>query len=1484
MSLELAGIHNVGEFYSQHYVDVVLAADLQPAIDAWPDEAHAPHRRLAALAGDFFKSYHRAGEHRGARRLQQAQEFHARLLAALGYTPAPAATALGRDLLLPTVATIDHRHRPYLWLVEAPFPPDRDRADPFGEHPRVEQYPEASRAGATVDRSWRDLFDGPLLRAEDAPRWLLFLAGTDVFLIDRDKYFAGKHLRFDLVELFRRGDRRALQLAAALLHADALRPDGATCRLDHLDDHSHRHAFAVSTDLKRGAREAIEQLANEVVHFHSGAAPSLVEQPGFADRLARECVVYLYRLLFLFYVEARGSELRIVPMHTDAYRRGYSLEALRDLELVPLDSPAARDGYYFDASLRALFRLIQRGYPTAPARPHDGAAGFVLSGLHGELFDDARTPLLASARLRNHVLQDVLRRLSLSRPQGKQRPGRISYAQLGINQLGAVYEGLLSFTGFFAREDVLEIRAAADLADDDARTWFVARSQLSAYSRDELVRDEHGQPVLHPRGKFLYRLAGREREKSASYYTPEVLTRCLTRHTLAERLHGTSADEILEWKICEPAMGSGAFLNEAIDQLADAYLARKQAELGRTIAAEHYAHERQRVKYRLAVHNCHGVDLNPLAAELGKVSLWLNVLHAGATAPSFALRIAVGNSLIGARRAVFAVDARGRIDEAEPTALSWASERREHDIYHFLLPDAGMVGFDDDKPLRSLAPEVVTRIKAWRRQMLAVDLASELPRLAAICARVDALWCAHLAERRSALRPPLSVWGQPEAPLESVDTYESSARALARADAPGRKLAAIMDAWCALWFWPIDHVDALPTRAQWLADVEHLLTSGDLDADTDRPALAVVRGVAREQRFFHWEVAFPEVFAAGGMDIVLGNPPWTKVVWEEASVLSDLQPRLGLDKSAAAVTPEVRRRLLADPAARRLYWRELTTNIGTRNFLNNRRLYPLLGGTASNLYKAFLVRAWSLAGPRAVVGLFHQTGVFDDPAGGPLRAELHHRLRFAARFQNKLMLFPEVLHTRPYAFTICGERRDAPDFRYVANLLHPRTLDECLAHDGSGEVPGIKGDDGEWDLRGHRDRLVRVDADALAVFRAVFDAPDTPLAEARLPIVHGAALLSILRKFAAAPRRMLDLADEYTVSEHFHETYQQQDGTIRRLTRRPDDLAQWIVSGPHYYVATPFARDPNEACRSHMDYTTIDLTAIASDYLPRTNYLPACSADVYAARSPRWRDAPLAARHRWIARKMLSPSGERTLIAAVLPPGPAHIGASVSLACSDDATMIHLAGLTASLPYDFWLKITGKSNLSNDVVKHLPLPDAGRAAIVLRALLLNCLTEHYARLWRDLFCEEFRRDRFAAVDPRLPTFTGLGPRWTPDTPLRTPFARRQALVELDVLAALALGLSLAELLSIYRLQFAVLQQNERATWYDRRGKVVFSDNVLLADLGVDRRRWPQIADARAGDALPPWARDAQGPYVPPFDRRDRESDLRRAYEHFTARL
>ncbi|MEZ4329956.1 MAG: hypothetical protein R3B40_32300 [Polyangiales bacterium] len=205
---------------------------------------------------------------------------------------------------------------------------------------------------------------------------------------------------------------------------------------------------------------------------------------------------------------------------------------------------------------------------------------------------------------------------------------------------------------------------------------------------------------------------------------------------------------------------------------------------------------------------------------------------------------------------------------------------------------------------------------------------------------------------------------------------------------------------------------------------------------------------------------------------------------------------------------------------------------------------------------------------------------------------------------------------------------------------------------------------------------------------------------------------------------------------------------------------------------------------------------------------------------------------------------------------------------------------------DFYIKSTGKSDVYPTTFADLPLPsdsDISRL-MVARGLRLNCLTRPYADLWTRLHTDALSHDAPTKPDPRAGSYAHLTSAWTWDTPLRTPFERRQALVELDALAALSLNMTLDELLLIYRVQFPVLQQYERETFYDQRGKIVFTVNRGLSGVGLTRPQWEEIRHAQAGDPLPDWAADQQGAFVAPFDSCDREADMAQAYEAFRARM
>jgi len=157
--------------------------------------------------------------------------------------------------------------------------------------------------------------------------------------------------------------------------------------------------------------------------------------------LSRECLRYMYRLLFLFYAEA-NPRLNLLDMRNPIYSTGYSLEALRELESVPLRTTVDREGTFLWESLQRTLDLLYTGLDLTD---DERGTGLRLPAVKVSLLDPESTPLLNGLRLRNEAVQQVIRLLSL-RSTGKST-GRISYAKLGIGQLGAVYETLISFTG-----------------------------------------------------------------------------------------------------------------------------------------------------------------------------------------------------------------------------------------------------------------------------------------------------------------------------------------------------------------------------------------------------------------------------------------------------------------------------------------------------------------------------------------------------------------------------------------------------------------------------------------------------------------------------------------------------------------------------------------------------------------------------------------------------------------------------------------------------------------------------------------------------------------------------------------------------------------------------------------------------------------------------------------------------------------------------
>ncbi|GAA5120721.1 Eco57I restriction-modification methylase domain-containing protein [Haloechinothrix salitolerans] len=1150
-------IRNVGDFLSPHWLSEAFPGKLKTLTKEWRERTehgkHSPLRGLTGATGKFLTAKASLPPPHEEGYAEAVTELHSILLRALGYDASPTELDTEHADTAVTVPLLARHQSPTgeaLHVLQARPVPDVD--DLFSDEGRllapvrVQTGKEKVDTIEPVPKAVERLF-----LTEHAPRYVLVLAGGWILLSDVERWSEGRYLAFDVdTALSRKDDKATGELAwhAGLVSADVLLPseDGAS-KLTEFSEDSVKHAVGVSEDLREGLRVSVELIANEVIAQRRAKGEPVEGIPELPRELTTQSLRFLYRILFLLYAEAR-PELAILPVGDPDYDAGYGLDRLRELIQRPLTGQS-RDGHHLHDSLRLLFRLVNEGH-NADLKTSDG---MVFEPLRADLFEPRYAHYIDDINLSNHVLQQVLALLLLSKVSKKkgERRGYVSYAQLGINQLGAVYEGLMAYSGFIAERELAELAKDGNPAKG---TWLVPRENLGQYDEKHVVRREdpltgERHNVVHPKGTFVYRLSGRDRQRSASYYTPEVLTQCVVRHSLAELItEDTRAQDILEYRICEPAMGSGAFLNEAINQLAAEYLHRRQSELNETIEPEQYRAELQKVKAYLALHRCYGVDLNDTARELAEVSLWLNVMHPGLKAPWFGLHLKRGNSLIGARRATYDLAALGRAKQSwlktPPTDRPLSEgEAPAGEIHHFLLPAAGWGAVKDAKQAKELAPEKVEQIKAWAKSIARKPGKNEVARLRGLARRVERLW--ELSRRRLEISERevarhIEVWGADIPADASAVTRERVESELHDPDGPYQRLRLAMDAWCALFFWPITTDVEPPNIDQWLAVLEGLLGINGKDAPSNQVSLVetvegfddlanldgleksyygmrdvtslflehrwlgVVREIAQQEGFFHWELDFAQVFSRGGFDLQLGNPPWVRLDWKDNEILAEREPLFALrEKIPEATFRRQRSDVLDDETFKRIYLTEIGSWAGAVEHLGDPAQHPVLASLRSNLYTSFMERTWRSMISTGIVGMLHPETHFTDPKAGHLRAITYRRLRRHWQFANEEKLFDDIHNETIFGVHIYGPIQEI-NFLQVANLFVPETLDRSLSHSGEGDAPGIQYVSGGWDHRPHASRVVHITEHTLGEWAALFDEPGTPAAQARLlrPLVR----------------------------------------------------------------------------------------------------------------------------------------------------------------------------------------------------------------------------------------------------------------------------------------------------------------------------------------------------------------------------------------------
>ncbi len=1536
MGMDLTGISNVNEYFANHYLSCVFEENVSEVLKKWRAEAKDGARPPWSCLRENARRYYAVHDRYMRSRFDSRTFSHIRSMAdiylkSLNYPEAsPQNISVDSHITAPVYLELcKNNGSPVLWVLLAAS--GSKGAGILEQNCIFAGNEDVSHGTEQLTQiPNEELVEKVFFTLSEPPRFILIIGMEQISLIDRMKWNGKRYLQFELDEIFARCEDTTLQAMSVLLHRESLCPQSGKCLLDELGENSERHASGVTQDLKYALRESIELLGNEVLYDMSHRQHRELERdPVDPSALTLECLRYMYRMLFVFFIESR-PELGYAPVKSESYLTGYSLESLRDL-VDNVREPVEETGeeFYVHETLSKLYGLIYSGYPASEeglqkyASEKSLQSAFMIPPLKAHIFDPSYTVMLQNSRLRNRVLLRIIELMSLTRPDGKRgaRRGRISYSNLGINLLGAVYEALLSYRGFIAKETLYEVKRAGDTYNELDVGYFVPESELGLYTGDEIVRygrgGNKGRPRVYSKGTFIYRLAGRDREKSASYYTPEVLTKCLVKYALKELLEGKTADDILRLTVCEPAMGSAAFLNEVTNQLAEAYLERKQKETRRLIAAKDRVRELQKVKMLIADRNVYGIDLNPVAVELAEVSLWLNTIYPGAYVQWFGNRLVNGNSLIGARRQVYRVGqltGTGRCKlwyETAPERVPVGQKRvgkcgnkLQQQIWHFLLGDPGMAGYSDSV-IKLLEPEAVRKMRGWRKRFTVLYSDEEIDTLLELSGMVDKLWDQQVELSRQLgkkIRGALSVYGHEEpgagchtSVRQRDEIYSTVNKSSGMKDnSPYARLKFAMDYWCALWFWPVSKASLLPERDDFLSDMGFILRGTYPDGSPSR--FELVREITAKNRFMHWELEFADIFAErGGFDLIIGNPPWIKVSWNEQSLLSETNPMFAVKKLTAAETVKHRGAALSSKDTRDGYLAEYESVAGAQAFLGAVQNYPELAGMKANLYKCFLPQAWQFGNGTGISAFIHPDGIFDDPKGGILREKAYPRLRKHFMFVNERRLFPKVHHNTRFSLNVYGSPREV-SFDSISNLYDADTIEGCYEGGAEDPVPGLKDKNGSWDTTGHPDRIIHVTPKELSVFSRLFDDSEN-WKQARLPALHNGKLLEVLTRFSGQPTTLKDIFQRVCISQMWDETNAQKNGTITRGTAFPESAVQMIYSGPHIGVANPYFKASRGVCVLNSDYDNIDLTQMPDAYFQRCNYAPSCACEEYISRVPNtpW-GSKYTDEYRVIMRKMLNISGERTLIGGIAVPQTGHTNGILGFAFQDPGDILCVAAEFASLPYDFFIRAMGKPNLYTDNANKLPiLHSVYDTALKVRALMLNALTRQYADFWKVHFSKGFLSETWSKADPRLDNrrFSSLSREWSWGFPLRTHYERRQALVETDVLTAMALGLTLEQLKTIYRIQFPVLQNYERDTWYDVNGRIVFTNNRSMINVGFSRAEWEHgIKGAPAGEKFFLSAADDTFPggtvehiieYTAPFDRCDREKDYETAWGFFEAK-
>lgn len=857
--------------------------------------------------------------------------------------------------------------------------------------------------------------------------WGVLLNAYELRLVRRAEGFVSSYIGFDLTSIAEGSQPgfRAWQLLWALLRADALSTDPPV--LERVVEEGRQHQEGVGESLGEQIEGAVVAFVQGILshpmnaqHHHELINPEGLKQ------LYTESLRILYRILFVLYGESRN----LLPLDMPAYDGGYALTRLARRAAAPETDPRLNptpSGRYFEWSIRALFNLLREGASLGP----EGC----IPKYDGTLFDPSRTTLVESLAWGDQAVASVLEKLTLI-PARNRGLVRLSYRELDVEQLGAIYENLLEQIPQVAHEilyrvalekrqlivnaaerarlaqrrgETLETPSSTEEEDEDTLPEDDAESEEITEEADDEARARGPKKPIRvleeiPQGSVFLK-AGMGRKQTGSFYTSRPLVEFLVRQTVDPLATSKSPEEILSLRILDTAMGSGHFLVGACrrmsEHLLSAYRERYEkvvaehselapgdvfleAGIHPTVAANWEHEDRALTACRLLIAgNClYGVDKNPLAVDLARVSLWLATAATDHPLTFLDHRLRVGDSLIGL-----------------PLWLGGAEEPEVH-LLKLDLPSS-------KKRKRKKEYTGIPLLNGIRVQEILTGTTRQL------------------RERIRRVMRHLNTIGE----IENVNPGDfvgqrTAFDAMQGELQPFRELHSLR---IGRQFTPATTMEEADIVNRWLSDISESGRASERSRTI--AALALSRG--EELGAFCWQLAFPEVFFdfegqplhAAGFDVIIGNPPWDKIKPNERECFSDFDPTVW------DVQGQERKRLISrlcaeNPEAKAAWEKHESETKTIAAFLLEGGLYhhqiaiveDKKTGGDPDTFKFFLERAWQLLREGGRAGIIMPLGIQGSLGTTGLRRLLldHCQLAVLCKLDNERYIFPGVFHGQKF--------------------------------------------------------------------------------------------------------------------------------------------------------------------------------------------------------------------------------------------------------------------------------------------------------------------------------------------------------------------------------------------------------------------------------------------------------------------------------------